>query len=79
MKKPFIAVLAAVLVLGATPVFAANADNPYKNVDRSNDKGNSTGDAQVPDLNQRELDRVRSESRTVYVPQPQPAPAVPVR
>ena len=50
----------ALLVTGfilAAPVtaFAANANNPYANVDHRNDAGNNTGDAQVEPLNQAQL------------------------
>ena len=34
---------------------AANANNPYSNVDRRVDAGNNTGDAQVEQLNQAQL------------------------
>lgn len=36
---------------------AANADNPYGNVDRRNDSGNDTGDSRVDGLNAGQLDR----------------------
>ncbi len=36
---------------------AAHAGAPYTNVDRSNDLGNDTGDSQVEELNQRQLDQ----------------------
>ncbi len=38
--------------------FAAHADAPYRNVDRSNDMGNDTGDLQVEGLN----DQQRNEN-----------------
>jgi hypothetical protein len=36
---------------------AAHAGAPYTNVDPSNDRGNDTGDSQVDDLNQRQLEQ----------------------
>lgn len=36
---------------------AANARNPYGNIDRRNDAGNDTGDAQVDRLNEGQLDQ----------------------
>ncbi len=41
--------------LAASPSIAANARHPYQNVNRSNDKGNDTGDAQVERLNSMQL------------------------
>ncbi len=38
-------------------VMAANADNPYGNIDRRNDKGNDTGDSKVDQLNAGQLNR----------------------
>ncbi len=38
-------------------VLAANADNPYGNVDKRNDKGNDTGDGKVDTLNSGQLNR----------------------
>lgn len=52
-----IATLLALSFVVATPVLAANADKPYANVDRSNDKGNSTGNSRVEDLNRGQLDQ----------------------
>ena len=49
------ALLAANLV--ATSGWAANARNPYGNVNHANDAGNDTGDSQVPALNQAQLDQ----------------------
>ncbi len=46
--------LVAVLPLAAR---AANADNPYGNIDHSNDAGNNTGDSQVDGLNKSQLNR----------------------
>lgn len=44
--------------LAFTPaqVQAANARNPYQNVDHRNDAGNDTGDSQVDQLNSQQLD-----------------------
>ncbi len=50
------AVLAAGLMLGApAAAIAANANNPYANVDHRVDAGNNTGDTQVDVLNQAQL------------------------
>ncbi len=38
-------------------LLAANADNPYGNVDHRNDAGNDTGDSQTDRLNAGQLDR----------------------
>lgn len=46
---------------------AANARNPYGNVDRRDDAGNDTGDDQVERLNEGQLDR---NYRGPYVPMP---------
>ena len=45
--------------LAATPrpALAAHAGTPYTNVDRSNDRGNNTGDSQVEGLNERQLNQ----------------------
>ena len=54
------ALMLAGLAAVATPsAQAANARNPYGNVDKRNDKGNNTGDAQVERLNAMQLDRAR--------------------
>ncbi|GAC1346135.1 MAG: hypothetical protein NVSMB18_27510 [Acetobacteraceae bacterium] len=52
------ALIAAVFATGlASPVLAANADQPYQNIDKRNDAGNSTGDAKVDALNRGQLDQ----------------------
>ena len=48
--------LVAALAIPAVPALAANADQPYLNVDKSNDQGNSTGNGKVEDLNKAQLD-----------------------
>ena len=51
-----LAVIGVGLALAAPPAaWAANANNPYSNVDRRVDAGNNTGDAQVDRLNQAQL------------------------
>ncbi len=35
----------------STAAMAANVNQPYQNVDRTNDKGNDTGDSKVESLN----------------------------
>jgi len=45
-------------ILGAAPAAqAANARQPYKNIDRSNDRGNSTGDRETDRLNEMQLNQ----------------------
>ena len=56
------AILAAALAVSAAPAFAANADQPYKNVDKTNDKGNDTGNGRVEDLNRGQLDQNQKPS-----------------
>jgi hypothetical protein len=58
MKKVLLAASLVAFGLGgpmASAVYAANADNPYGNVDHSNDKGNDTGDSRVDGLNSNQL------------------------
>ena len=55
--KPLLALLALSFAVPAFPVLAANADQPYSNVDKSNDRGNSTGNNRVEDLNRGQLDQ----------------------
>jgi hypothetical protein len=49
-------VFGAGYLLAPTPAQAANAGAPYTNVDRSNDRGNDTGDSRVDGLNSAQLD-----------------------
>ena len=51
-----ITVLTLALAIVAAPAMAANADQPYQNIDKSNDAGNSTGNFQVDPLNRSQLD-----------------------
>ena len=53
MKVLMMAAVASVLV--APACMAANARNPYGNVDHRNDAGIDTGDSQVDQLNQAQL------------------------
>ncbi len=50
------------LAFGLAPAtaLAANAKHPYTNVNKSNDKGNDSGDAAVAKLNQQQLDQIKS-------------------
>ncbi len=48
---------AAGLALAPAPAFAAHAGAPYTNVDKRNDAGNDTGDAQVDALNAAQLNQ----------------------
>ncbi len=45
------------LALAPASVQAANAKNPYANVDRRNDSGNDTGDSKVDALNAAQLNQ----------------------
>ncbi len=45
------------LAVIAGPVMAANARNPYGNIDRRVDEGNDTGNSQVDQLNAAQLDQ----------------------
>ncbi|MBV9784119.1 MAG: hypothetical protein JO264_09900 [Acidisphaera sp.] len=60
MMKALALVSALALALGVglapSPGRAANADQPYSNVDHRNDAGNNTGDSQVDRLNSGQLD-----------------------
>ena len=72
------ALLAALaLALGAglapSPGRAANADQPYSNVDHRNDAGNSTGNAQVDRLNSGQLDQSQPASQQNSGAAPAPA------
>ena len=49
--------LAPAFALAPSPVLAAHAGDPYRNVDHSNDMGNNTGDSQVEGLNASQLDQ----------------------
>lgn len=49
--------IGSALALAPRPLFAANADAPYTNVDPRNDRGNDTGDSQVDGLNKSQTDR----------------------
>lgn len=61
MRKLLLAASVAALgwqvpsVLTPSPASAANADNPYGNVDHRNDAGNDTGDSRVDNLNANQL------------------------
>ena len=67
--------LAAFAIAGAMPLgaYAANADNPYGNIDHSNDNGNDTGDSRVEGLNGRQLD---GNYKGAYQAHPQSGPAM---
>lgn len=53
---PVLAALGLGLLAAPTPLRAANVDQPYQNVNKSNDAGNSTGNSQVDRLNSGQLD-----------------------
>ena len=54
---------AALAALTPASVLAANAHNPYGNVDHRNDAGNDTGDSQVDALNAAQLRAARAPVR----------------
>jgi hypothetical protein len=60
MKQVLLAASLVTFGLGAalTPsgAHAANAGNPYGNIDHSNDAGNDTGDSRVDGLNANQMD-----------------------
>jgi hypothetical protein len=76
----------ATMALTPSAARAANADNPYGNVDRSNDAGNNTGDSRVDNLNANQLNqnyqgtvqpRAPSGPVVVYPGPPGPPPPPP--
>ena len=73
-REMFWAVLLATVLPG--PCLAANATHPYANIDPRVDAGNDTGDSQVDQLNQAQLEQGSS-----YQPPPPreyaPSPAYP--
>jgi hypothetical protein len=73
--------LGATMALSPSAAHAANANNPYGNVDHSNDAGNDTGDSKVGGLNAQQLNenykgplelRAPAGPTTVVPAQPQP-------
>lgn len=74
MKSILFASAALALAISAAPAaMAANAKTPYKNIDRSNDAGNNTGDTDIDKLNSAQLDQ---NYKGPYYPV-QPGAAVP--
>jgi hypothetical protein len=82
--------LAAWVAALPSPAPAANADQPYQNIDPSNDAGNDTGDSKVEGLNRGQLDENQgaagqkpspgASGSVVVVPAPGSPPApVPVK
>ena len=69
MKTALMTAISMIVALGPE-AHAANANNPYGNVDHRVDAGNDTGDSQVDRLNDQQLNR---NYRGPYYP------AVPVR
>lgn len=63
MKNALLATVLATFAIGASltlaqmSAFAANADNPYGNVDHRNDAGNDTGDSKIDGLNAQQLNQ----------------------
>jgi hypothetical protein len=53
----FAVALVGALAFAVPHAQAANASNPYGNVDKRNDKGNDTGDSQVEMLNSQQLNQ----------------------
>ena len=52
-----VAALGLGTVLAPSGAYAANANNPYGNVDHRNDMGNDTGDSRVEGLNSAQLNQ----------------------
>ena len=79
MKKILLAASLVSLGIGATMAltpsraYAANAGNPYGNVDHSNDAGNDTGDSRVDGLNANQLNR---NYQGVVEPRPSSGPVM---
>jgi hypothetical protein len=74
--------LATGLMFAPTPGHAANADNPYGNVDHRNDAGNDTGDSKVDQLNAGQLNEnyrgpLTYPNGVTVVPPGQPVPPAP--
>jgi hypothetical protein len=70
------------LALAPVPGYAANADNPYGNVDHRNDAGNDTGDSNVEQLNAGQLNQnyrgpLTYPNGVTVIPPGQPVPANP--
>ena len=80
---PALALVAATaLAVAPAPARAANADNPYGNVDHRNDAGNDTGDSKVDQLNAGQLNQnyhgpLTYPNGVTVVPPGQPVPANP--
>mgnify|MGYP000058205493 CR=1 FL=1 len=73
--KHFVLASLAILAIGASaPAQAANARNPYGNVDRRNDAGNDTGNAEVDRLNDMQLERNYQGPRYPVGPDLPPGP-----
>ncbi len=68
--------MALVLAMAAPgAALAANANNPYSNVDHRNDAGNNTGDSQVDRLNQAQLNGTGLTPAPFRLPSPATPPA----
>jgi hypothetical protein len=79
-----VAALGLGTALAPSQAQAANANNPYGNIDHSNDMGNDTGDSQVEGLNAQQTDenyrgplQVRPPSGAPMVVPAQPSPGMP--
>ena len=68
------AIIAALLASLSVPVLAANADEPNKNVDKSNDQGGPTGNDKTDALNKAQQTPTPA-STTASTPAPDPAAA----
>ena len=73
LSRVFAAAIAA-FALAPSAGFAAHAGDPYRNVDRSNDLGNDTGDSRVDGLNSAQLNE--NYSGPVELRAPASAPTV---
>ena len=75
---------ASVLALTPSAGFAAHAGDPYRNVDRSNDMGNDTGDSRVDGLNDQQTNEnyrgpLELRAPAINSPTAQTAPSYPPR
>lgn len=77
MKLTFkLTLVGAVLATLASPVLAANAEAPNKNVDKTNDQGGPTGDDKTDHLNKaQQQPNPPAAPPGSQTPAPTPAPA----
>ncbi len=69
------ALIVTLLAAFASPVLAANADAPNKNVDKTNDQGGPTGNDKTDALNKGQQTPPSAPVPPVQPARPTPAPA----